>query len=93
MDYIEEVVESTADYKVEGKIIDAVNDYLSGNTTSPYQVAVVPWNGLAVYTTLDGEQIGIVLDSEIQELVEENRGIVGHITDFEYDVSMLGKGC
>ena len=85
MDYIEEVVESTADYKVEGKIINAVNDYLTGDATSPYQVAVVPWNGLAVYTTLDGEQIGIVLDSEIQELAEENRGIVGHITDFEYD--------
>ncbi len=85
MDYIEEVVESTADYKVEGKIIDAVNNYLTGHTTSPYQVAVVPWNGLAVYTTLDGEQIGMVLDSEIQELAEKNQGIVGHITDFEYD--------
>lgn len=85
MDYIEEVVESTADYKVEGKIIDAVNDYLTGGTTSPYQVAVVPWNGLAVYTTSDGVQIGIVLDSEIRELANKNKGVVGHIMDFEYD--------
>ena len=85
MDYIEEVVESTADYKVEGKIIDAMNDYLTSDTTSPYQVAVVPWNGLAVYTTLEGEQIGIVFDAEIQELAEKNKGIVGHIIDFAYD--------
>ena len=85
MDYIEEVVESTADYKVEGKIIDAMNDYLTGDMTSPYQVAVVPWNGLTVYTTLEGEQIGIVFDSEIQELAEKNKGVVGHIIDFAYD--------
>lgn len=85
MDYIEEVVSSTADYKVEGKVIDAVNDYLDGDANSPYQVAVVPWKGLAVYTTLDGEQIGIVLNSEILEMTKKNKGIIGHVTDVKYN--------
>lgn len=85
MDYLEEVVSSTADYKVEGKVIDAVNDYLEGDANSPYQVAVVPWKGLAVYTTLDGEQIGIVLNSEILDMTKKNKGIIGHVTDVKYN--------
>lgn len=85
MDYIEDVVSSTADYDVERKVIDAINKYLEGDTELPYQVAVVPWNGLAIYTTLDGEHIGIALNSEILEMTKKNEGIIGHVTDFKYN--------
>ena len=85
MDYIEEVVQSTADYQVERKVVDAVNEYLAGNASSPYKVALVPWKGLVVYVNLDGEQIGIVRDYEIQKIAADNKGIFGFITNFEYD--------
>ena len=85
MDYIEEVVQSTADYQVERKVVDAVNEYLAGNASSPYKVVLVPWKGLVVYISLDGEQIGIVRDYEIQKIAEDNKGIFGFITNFEYD--------
>ena len=84
MDYIEEVVPSTADYKVERKVVEAVNDYLTGKTSSPYLVVIAFWKGLAVYITSDGEQIGIVLDSEIQRIAEANKGVFGYITNLEY---------
>lgn len=85
MDYIEETTESTADYKLEGKIIDAVNDYLNGISKEPYKVLVIPKNGYAVYTTLKGKEIAIAFDYEIQQLAEDNKGAVGYITNFEYD--------
>lgn len=85
MDYIEEVVQSTADYQVERKVVDAVNEYLAGNASSPYKVVLVPWKGLVVYINLDGEQIGIVRDYEIQKIAEDNKGIFGFITNYEYD--------
>ena len=85
MDYIEETTESTADFKLEGKIIDAVNDYLKGNSREPYKVLVIPKNGYAVYTTLKGKEIAIAFDYEIQQLAEDNKGVLGYITDFEYD--------
>ena len=85
MDYIEEVIESTANYNVEAKITNAVNDYLTGKTTSPYQVAIVPQNNYAVYMTLEGERIGMVFDSEIQVLAQKYNGVVGNIINFEYD--------
>ena len=85
MDYIEEVVQSTADYQVERKVVDAVNEYLAGKTSSPYKIVLVPWKGIVVYINLDGEQIGIVRDYEIQKIAEDNKGIFGFITNFEYD--------
>lgn len=85
MDYIEEVVQSTADYQVERKVVDAINEYLEGKASSPYKVVLVPWKGLVVYINLDGEQIGIVRDYEIQKIAEDNKGIFGFITNYEYD--------
>ena len=85
MDYIEEKAESTADYKLEVKIIKAVNDYLTGKTDSPYQVLVSPNHGLGLYTTLDGVTIAYVEDYQIQKIADVNDGAVGFITDFEYD--------
>ena len=85
MDYIEEVVRSTAEYKVERKVVDAVNEYLTGNTSSPYKVVLAPWRGLVVYITLDGEQIGIVHNAEIQKITDANKSVFGYITNFEYD--------
>lgn len=83
MDYIEEVVSSTADYDVENKVIDAIDKYLEGDINSPYQVAVIPWNGLAIYATLDGEHIGISLNSEILEMTKKYKGVIGHVTNYK----------
>ena len=85
MDYIEEYTSSQADYSVEKIIIDAVKNYMSGDSAMPYKVIIVPQYGVGVCTTLDGEDVAMIVDDEIIELAEKNKGVFGYITNYEYD--------
>ena len=80
MDYIEEYTDSNADPQVEEKIINAVED-----SETPYKVLIIPKNGIGICTTLDGEEIATIVDDEIIELAEQNKGVFGHITNVDYD--------
>lgn len=85
MDYIEEEVKSTAESVVEGKIKRAVKKYMTGNSATPYKVLIIPKYGMGTCTTLDGEEIATILDDEIIELAEKNKGVFGYITSVDYD--------
>lgn len=85
MDYIEEEVKSTADSLVEGEIKRAVKKYMEGNSATPYKVLIIPKYGMGTCTTLDGEEIATLLDDEIIELAEKNKGVFGYITSVDYD--------
>lgn len=85
MDYIEEEVKSTADSVVEGGIKRAVKKYMEGNSATPYKVLIIPKYGMGTCTTLDGEEIATLLDDEIIELAEKNKGVFGYITSVDYD--------
>lgn len=85
MDYIEEEIKSTAKGVVEEKIKKAVKKYMAGNSASPYKVLIIPQYGMGKCTTLDGEEIGTMLDDEIIEMAEKNRGLFGHITSVDYN--------
>ena len=85
MDYIEEEVKSTADSIVEGKIKRAVKKYMAGISESPYKVLIIPKYGMGTCTTLDGEEIATLLDDEIIELADQNKGVFGEITSVDYD--------
>jgi hypothetical protein len=84
MDYIEEYTSSQADYSVETKIIDAVENYKVGDSATPYKVLIIPQNGIGICTTLDGEEIATIVDDEIIELAEKKKGVFGYITDVDY---------
>lgn len=85
MDYIKEYTNSEADYSVETKIIDAVENYKAGDSAMPYKVLIIPKNAIGICTTLDGEEIATIIDDEIIELAEKNEGVFGYITDVDYD--------
>jgi hypothetical protein len=85
MDYIEEYCSSQADHDVEARIIDAVEKYMSGDSPMSYKVVIVPQYGIGACTTLDGEDIAIIVDDEIIELAEKNKGVFGYITKVDYD--------
>ena len=85
MDYIEEYCSSQADYDVEAKIVDVVEKYMSGDSAMSYKVLIVPQYGIGACTTLDGEDIAIIVDDEIIELAEKNNGVFGYITKVDYD--------
>ena len=85
MDYIEEYSSSQADHDVEERIIDAVKKYMSGDSATPYKVLIIPEYGIGTCTTLDGEDVAIIVDDEIIELAEKNKGVFGYITKVDYD--------
>ena len=85
MDYIEEYTSSQADHSVEKRIIDAVNNYISGDSATPYKVIIVPEYGIGTCTTLDGEDVAMIVDGEIIDLAKKNKGVFGYITNYEYD--------
>jgi hypothetical protein len=85
MDYIEEYCSSQADYDVEAKIIKVVEKYMSGDSSMLYKVVIVPQYGIGACTTLDGENIAIIVNDEIIELAEKNNGVFGYITKVDYD--------
>ena len=80
MDYIEDYTDSSADPQVEEKIIEAVED-----SETPYKVLIIPKNGIGICTTLEGEEIATIVDDEIIELAEQNKGVFAHITNVDYD--------
>ncbi|MBQ6200649.1 MAG: hypothetical protein IJK50_04335 [Prevotella sp.] len=85
MDYIEEYVNSVAEHNVETRIIDAVKNYMSGDSATPYKVLIITQYGIGTCTTLDGEEIAMIYNDEIIELAEKNKGVFGYITKFRYD--------
>ena len=85
MDYIEEYVNSVAEHNVETRIVDAVKNYMSGDSTTPYKVLIITQYGIGTCTTLDGEEIAMIYNDEIIELAEKNKGVFGYITKFRYD--------
>ncbi len=85
MDYIDEYTNSQADYDVEKGIIDAVKKYISGDSATPYKVLIISQYGVGTCTTLNGEEIAIIVDDEIIELAEKNKGVFGYITKVDYD--------
>ena len=85
MDYIEIYTSSQSDHDVEIRIIDAVKKYMSGDSAMPYKVVIVPHCGIGTCTTLDGEDVAIIVDDEIIELAEKNKGVFGYITKVDYD--------
>lgn len=85
MDYIEEYTSSQADHSVEKRIIDAVKNYITGDTATPYKVIIVPEYGVGTCTTLDGEDVAMIVDGEIIDLAKKNKGVFGYITNYEYD--------
>lgn len=85
MDYIEEYTCSQADSDVEKRIIDAVKKYMSGDSAMPYKVLVITQYSIGTCTTLDGEDVAIIVDDEIIELAEKNKGVFGYITKVDYD--------
>lgn len=85
MDYIEEYSSSQADYDVETKVVEAVKNYMSGDSAMPYKILIIPEYGIGTCTTLDGEDVAIIVDDEIIELAEKNNGVFGYITKVDYD--------
>lgn len=85
MDYIEEYSSSQADHDVETRIIHSVKKYMSGDSATPYKVLIIPEYGIGSCKTLDGEDVAIIVDDEIIELAEENKGVFGYITKVDYD--------
>ena len=85
MDYIEEHTSSQADSDIEIRIVDAVKKYMSGDSATPYKVFIITQYGIGTCTTLDGEDIAIIVDDEIIELAEKNKGVFGYITKVDYD--------
>ena len=85
MDYIEEYANSAAEHNVETRIIDAVKNYMSGDSATPYKVLIITQYGIGTCTTLDGEEIAMIYNDEIIELAEKNKGVFGYITKFRYD--------
>lgn len=85
MDYIEDYTDSSADYQIETEIINAVENYKVGDSATPYKVLIIPQNGIGLCTSLDGEEIATIVDDEIIELAENNKGVFGYITDVDYD--------
>lgn len=85
MDYIEEYTSSQADHSVEKRIIDAVKNYITGDSATPYKVIIVPEYGVGTCTTLDGEDVAMIVDGEIIDLAKKNKGVFGYITNYEYD--------
>lgn len=85
MDYIEVYTSSQSDYDVEIRIIDAVKKYMSGDSAMPYKVVIVPYCGIGTCTTLDGEDVAIIVDDEIIGLAEKNKGVFGYITKVDFD--------
>ncbi len=80
MDYIEDYTDSSADSQVEEEIIEAVE-----NSETPYKVLIIPKNGVGICTTLEGEEIATIVDDEIIELAEQNKGVFAHITNVDYE--------
>ena len=85
MDYIEVYTSSQADYDVEKRVIDAVKKYMSGDSATSYKVVIVSQYGIGACTTLDGEDVAIIVDDDIIELAEKNNGVFGYITKVDYD--------
>lgn len=85
MDYIEVYCSSQADHDVEASIIDAVEKYMAGDSTMSYKVVIACQYGIAECKTLDGEDVAIIVDDEIIELAEKNKGVFGYITKVDYD--------
>lgn len=85
MDYIEEYTNSQADHDVETRIVEAVKNYMSGDSAMPYKVLVIHEYGIGTCTTLDGEDIAIINNDEIIKLAEKNKGVFGYITKVDYD--------
>lgn len=85
MDFIEEYTNSVAEHDVETKIIDAIKNYMSGDSATPYKVLIITQYGLGTCTTLDGEEIAMIYNDEIIEIAEKNKGMFGYITKFRYD--------
>lgn len=85
MDFIEEYANSVAEHDVETRIIDAVKNYMSGDSATPYKVLIITQYGLGTCTTLDGEEIAMIYNDEIIELAEKNKGVFGYITKYRYD--------
>jgi hypothetical protein len=74
-----------AEHNVETRIVDAVKNYMSGDSTTPYKVLIITQYGIGTCTTLDGEEIAMIYNAEIIELAEKNKGVFGYITKFRYD--------
>ena len=85
MDYIEETVYSDADNDLGAEIVNVVNDYLSGESPTPYQVLVIPHGGTVLYKSMDGKEIAKSTNEEILALAEENKCAMGYITYTDYD--------
>ena len=85
MDYLEERAYSLADNNVKMKVVNAVNDYLTGKSDKPYKVTIIPKDGYGICTNLDGDEIASVFDDEIVELAESSKGAIGYIADIDYD--------
>ena len=85
MDYIEEYTSCQADSDVETRIVDAVKNYMSGDSATPYKVLIITQYGIGTCTTLDGEEIAMIYNDEIIELAEKNKGVFGYITKVDYD--------
>ena len=85
MDYIEVYCSSQADQEVEAVIIDAVEKYMSGDSAISYKVVIVSQYGIGACTTLDGEDVAIIVDDKVIELAEKNKGVFGYITKVDYD--------
>lgn len=85
MDFIEEYTDSSADSEVEEIIIKAVEDFKKSKSASPYKIFIIPENGIGACRTIDGDKIATVVDDEIIELAEKNKGVFGYITDVDYD--------
>ena len=85
MDYTEVYCSSQADHDVEASIIDAVEKYMTGDSTTSYKVVIACQYGIAECKTLDGEDVSIIFNDEIIELAEKNKGVFGYITKVDYD--------
>lgn len=85
MDYVEETVYSDADNDLGAEIVNVVNDYLSGESPTPYQVLVIPQGETVLYKSVEGKDIAKSTNVEILELAKDNRGAIGYITYVDYD--------
>lgn len=85
MDFIDDYADSCANSQLEAKIIKAVEDYKKGYSASPYKVFIIPDNYIGKCLTLDGNEITTIYNNEIIDLATKNKGVVGYITNVDYD--------
>lgn len=91
MDFIEEYAVAITNTDVKEKIINAVEDFKKGISNSPYKVLIISKENIGVCTTIDGEEIAMIVNDEIINLARKNKGAIGYITDVDYDDDGINK--